>query len=211
MLFRNWLFLIAGLLTLAGYWGPWMDHRAAGLVITGLDLGELVKFLPTVRSGAVTVWREGFYWPLVAVSLGQSLVAFRIPFRYPWLGRAAMLAVAVVAALNLLPPAWTPARMMTPEFYLQSGGIALCLAAVAVSPVLALLPHRITAATITLLCGLAIWFPVRDFLRVLPDIAALYNHSGRLGWGLFVMAGGLILFVRMGWTGLDGKERKVRG
>ena len=84
-----------------------IEIRALGL---GLDLGEYVKFLPSVRSGQVQLWREGFYLPLVAVSLAFSLFAYRRELRYPrWL-RLLFLAVAIVAALNLLPPAWTPAR-----------------------------------------------------------------------------------------------------
>lgn len=52
-LFANpalWL-MVGILLLLTGYFGPWIDHEVAGLVVTGLDLGEYVKFLPEVRSG----------------------------------------------------------------------------------------------------------------------------------------------------------------
>jgi hypothetical protein len=191
----KWLVPLAGVLTLAGYFGPWVDHPVAALVITGLDLGEYVKFLPAVRDGMVTVWREGFYWPLVAVSLSQSLYAFRPELNFGWPVRAGMLALAVVAALNLLPPAWTPTRLITAEFYLQTSGLVLCLAAMAVSPLLALLPGRMAAFLTVALCGLAAWFPVRDFLRVLPGIGELYNHPLQPAWGMMILGVGLILMA----------------
>jgi hypothetical protein len=191
----RWLIPLAALIALAGYWGPWVDHRVAGLVITGLDLGEYVKFLPSIRGGQVVIWREGFYWPLVAVSLSQSLYAFRPRLAYGWPVRAGMVALAIIAALNLLPPAWTPARLLTAEFRLQSGALVLCLAAMAVSPFLGLLPKLIPTALMLVLAGLSIWFPVRDFLRVLPDIMTLYNRPLQPGWGLYTLIGGISLLA----------------
>jgi hypothetical protein len=191
----KWWIPLAALITLAGYWGPWVDHRVAGLVITGLDLGEYVKFLPSIRSGQVTIWRESFYWPLVAVSLSLSLYAFRRRLAYGWPVRAGMVAFAILAALNLLPPAWTPARLLTAEFRLQSGALVLCLAAMAVSPVLGLLPNRLVTALVLALAALALWFPVRNFLRVLPDLVALYNTSLQPGWGLYGMIAGISLLA----------------
>lgn len=191
----RWLLPLSGLLVLAGYFGPWVNDRVAGLVITGLDLGEYVKFLPVVRSGQVVLWREGFYLPLVAVSLIFSLHSFRASLQYGWPIRAMFIAIACVAALNLLPPAWTPQRLVTPEFRLQTLALASCLAAVGVSPFLALLPSLVAAALAMLLSLGALWFPIANFLRVLPNIAELYNHPLRPGWGLYVMASGLVLLM----------------
>ncbi|MCB0079731.1 MAG: hypothetical protein KDE47_02315 [Caldilineaceae bacterium] len=56
-----WLLPLTLLLILTGYVGPWVPHRVSGLVVTGLDLAEYVKFLPIIRSGQVSLWREGFY------------------------------------------------------------------------------------------------------------------------------------------------------
>lgn len=206
---------LAGVLTLAGYFGPWVDHRVAGLVITGLDLGEYVKFLPSVRSGEVMVWRAGFYLPLVAVSLSQSLCAWRSELRYPGPLRVGMLVVAVIAALNLLPPAWTPARMVMPEFYEQTSALTLCLAAMALSPILALLPRTVVAPLLALLCGLAIWFPLRDFLRILPRVADLYNHTLQPGWGMALSAVGLVLLaaglLSLLWAKPPSKSMEYQG
>jgi hypothetical protein len=187
----RWLLPLSALAALAGYLGPWVDHPVAGLTILGLDLGEYVKFLSPVRSGAVSLWREGFYLPLLAVSLTCSLAAFRRELAYPWAVRALLLAAAVVAALNLLPPAWTPQRMLTPEFQQQTLWIALCLAAMVFSPFLALLPRWIVAALVAALSLAALVLPLWQFFQVLPAIAELYNHPLAPGWGLFVTGLGL--------------------
>lgn len=122
---KRWLLPAGAFLALAGYFGPWINHDAAGLVVTGLDLGEYVKFLPAIVNGEITLWREGFYLPLLCVSLTLSLFAFCHEYGYGWPIRILLLAVAVVTALNMLPPAWTPQRMLTPEFRLQAMAIGL--------------------------------------------------------------------------------------
>ncbi len=205
----RWLLPIALMLAFVGYVGAWVDHKAAGLVITGLDLGEYVKFLTPVRRSEVTLWREGFYLPLVTVSLGASLVAFRAELRYGWVVRACLLILAVVAALNLLPPAWTPARMMTDEFRQQAMALLFCLAAMIFSPLLALTPRKITAALLAALSLSAASVPVWQFFAVLPAIETLYNHPQQPGWGLILCAVSLLVLTAAAlWFGWR-KERMV--
>ena len=183
-LFANpalWL-MVGILLLLTGYFGPWIDHEVAGLVVTGLDLGEYVKFLPEVRSGAIPLWREGFYLPLVAASLICSLMAFRPQLHYRLAPlRILLLVTAVVASLNLLPPAWTPARMLTPEFQQQLIALIVTLIAMAVSPLLALLPLRLAAAVCGLL-ALSCFVAVSQFFAILPAVEPLYHQPLGAGW-----------------------------
>ncbi|HXF62406.1 MAG TPA: hypothetical protein VNK95_12360 [Caldilineaceae bacterium] len=195
----RWLIPLGAWLALAGYFGPWIGHPVAGLVITGLDLGEYVKFLPPVRSGAVWLWRPGFYAPLVAVSAGCILAAFRQELGYRWWMRAALLAAALAAALNLLPPAWTPARLLEPEFRWQMAALAGLLAALLISPFLALLPRRLAAAAVTLLALAGLIFPAQGFFAVLPTIAELYNRPLRPAWGLWLMLTGLLVYAGAFW------------
>ncbi len=198
----RWLWPTALLLVFLGYTGPWVDHKAAGLVITGLDLGEYVKFLAPIRRGELSLWREGFYLPLLAISLTASLIAFRAELRYGWPMRALLLALAVVAALNLLPPAWTPQRMLTAEFRQQAAALAASLLAMAFSPLLALLPRRIVGLFIGLLSIAAALLPMQQFFAVLPAISALYNRPQAPGWGMVLCAIGLwtLAATALGWT-----------
>lgn len=208
---RRWLLPLAAILILAGYFGPWVPHRVAGLVVTGLDLGEYVKFLPTVRGGQVMLWREGFYLPLVAVSLALSLAAFRPQWRYGWPMRSLLLIIAGIAALNLLPPAWGPATFTNPEFRQQLLALALCLGAAAMSPFLALLPRWVGSSVVLLLSLAALWFPLRDFLRVLPTIRELYNEPLPLGWGVYVMVVGLLLLIAVQMNDLLHRRLPISG
>lgn len=194
---------IGALLAFAGYVGPWVDHRVAGLAVLGLDLGEYVKFLPQVRAGTPSLWREGFYLPLVAISLTLSLCTWRAELRWrrpaaAWTAVALQVAGAIVAALNMLPPAWTPLRMLTPEFQQQSTAIGLCLAAVAFGPFLALLPGAVTGTIVLLLSLWAAIVPIQQFLRVLPEIASLYRHDLVPGWGMYLMLVGLAFLMLLG-------------
>ena len=200
----RWLLPATIGVTLAGYFGPWVGHKAAGLVIMGLDLGEYVKFLTPVRSGQIALWREGFYLPLVVASLAASLLAFRRELRYPWPVRGVLLATAIVAALNLLPPAWTPQRMLTPEFRQQAIALVLCLAAVAFSPLLALLPRRLVAVAVAAGAIGAAVVPARQFLAVLPTITDLYHQLLSPGWGLWLGAGGSLALAGVAlWFGWE--------
>jgi len=187
----RWLAPAACLFALAGYFAPWVDHQVAGLVITGLDLGEYVKFLPALRNGVISVWRQGFYIPLVAVSVSCSLIANRPVWRFALPVKLALLLIAAVAALNMLPPAWSPAVLATPEFRLQTICISLCLAALAFSPFLGLLPALAAYVPILLLSLAGIWLPVTGFLSVLPDIQSLYRAPLAPGWGMYLMVIGL--------------------
>jgi hypothetical protein len=194
---------LGALLAFLGYAGPWVEHRVAGLAILGLDLGEYVKFLPQVRAGTTSLWREGFYLPLVAVSLALSLCTWRPELRWrqpivAWLMITLQVTGAIVAALNMLPPAWTPQRMLTAEFQQQTAAIVLCLAAVAFGPFLALLPRLLTGLVVLLLSGAAATVTVVQFLRVLPEIATLYNHELIPGWGMYLMLAGLAMLMVLG-------------
>jgi hypothetical protein len=191
-------FPLAALLTLLGYLGPWVPHAAAGLVVTGLDLAEYVKFLHPIRSGEIEIWREGFYLPLVAVSLTLSLIAYRKDLHYPWPIRIGLLLLAGIAALNLLPPAWSPPLLMTAEFRTQSAALLFCLGMAAISPFLALLPRIVSGATVLVLAILALIWPIANFLRILPAIEAIYNHPISPGWGLWIMALALVGMVGSG-------------
>jgi hypothetical protein len=204
----RWLLPLAAILILVGYFGPWVPHRVAGLVVTGVDLGEYVKFLPTVRGGQIMLWREGFYLPLVVVSLALSLAAFRPQWRYAWPMRVLLLVIAGIAALNLLPPAWGPATFTNPEFRQQIAALALCLGAAAISPLLALLPRWVGSSVVLLLSLVTLWFPLRDFLRVLPTIRELYNEPLSPGWGVYVMVCGLVLIMVVQLINLSARPPK---
>jgi len=181
---RCLLIVLAAAVGLAGYYGPWVAHRAAGLVIIGLDLAEYVKFLPQVASGQTGVPRELFYLPLFAGSVTASLLASRrcLP---TWLRWTLALAAAPLA-LAMLPPAWSPGLLRLGEFRLQVLAIGVCLALIPGIALTRYLPDWSILVTIAFLALLAAIGPAWAFLQVRGAIAQVYRQQPPLGWGFWI-------------------------
>jgi hypothetical protein len=177
--------VLAGLLLIAaGYWGPWVWAEPAGLRVLGLDLAEYVKFIAEVRSGQVTLVREVFYLPLVALSLSLGLLAHRSEVRFPGVVRWVLNLLAVPTALAMLPPAWTPALLLMPEFIKQTVAIGLCMAAAVLSyPVWRRLPGWLVAAMLAVLALLATGPVMISFMRLRGPLDAIYGKPIEVGRG----------------------------
>jgi len=187
----RWLAIfLAGLIGLIGYYGPWVPHKAAGLVVIGLDLAEYVKFIPEFASGEIAFRREIFYLPLLAASVAASLLASRrvLPTWSRWL----IAILAIPLALAMLPPAWNPAILLLPEFRLQTVAIAFCLMLVPGAMLLRGVSDRPILVVIALLSLMAAIAPTWGFVQVHAAIEALYRQPLALGWGFWAGAGGFL-------------------
>lgn len=187
--------LLAGwTLAALGIWGAWVTAQPAGLRVLGIDLAEYVKFVWEVRSGQLTTTREVFLLPLAALSLSMSLLAHRRELGLPaWLGWTANL-LAVPVALSMLPPAWTPALLRTPEFVKQTAAIALCLTcALLAYPLLRRLPLVASAVMSSLLAAASIVLPLISFVRLTPALAAIYGHPVSPSAAPLLLATGFVL------------------
>jgi hypothetical protein len=51
---------------------------------------------------------------------------------------------------------------------------------------------------VLLLSAVAAAVPFVQFLRVLPEIAILYNHELVFGWGMYLMLAGLVMVMAFG-------------
>lgn len=195
---RAWLpalILLTGWLLVAwGYWGPWLWAEAVGLRVLGLDLAEYVKFVHEVRTGQIQLVRELFYLPLISLSLSLSLLAHRGEFALPTVLRWTLNILAVPVALSMLPPAWTPAILWTPEFFWQTIAILACVgAAVLAYPLLRRLPMAITAGLVGGLALAAILPPVLTFFRLRPALDEIYGHPITVGHGIWRLTLGWLL------------------
>jgi len=190
--------VLLGLAALAlGYWGRWISHPAAGLNILGVDLPEYVKFVPEARYGAISINRLVFFGPPVALALGLILFASMRLHLSIWLrGLAGVLAVPV--ALSMLPPAWTPGLLMTPEFRAQTLAIMALSAAVFLIPLWkALLPDWLRGG-LFIFVGLLPWPALSAFYKLLPALEKLYSHPLKPGPGVFFLAIGMLLMFVSG-------------
>ncbi len=186
-----WPVLAAFAVALAGYFGAWVWHRAAGLVVTGVDLAEYVKFLPAYRAGQLQMLRESFYMPLAAGSLIAGLIASRrvLPLWLRWVSGL----LAIPLALAMLPPAWSPVLLTLPEFRLQTIVMVGCIAALVLLLVTRFLPDAVVLPLIAALALAAAIWPLSSFLPILPSVEALYRQTVHPGWGFWLSTLGFLL------------------
>lgn len=177
----------------AGYFGPWVWHKAAGLNLSADDLGEWIKFLPAWRAGQLAVIRELFYLPLWLTAIGLGLLAGRIA-AWPW--KLAVLALSLILVLTPLPKypevmsAYREPEFM-PTFWatVVSAGLAVALTFFG-----ARLPERVEAILWIVIGSATALLAPWMFGRAMPDIERLYHYA--IGWGLIaVIVGGVWLTV----------------
>jgi hypothetical protein len=184
---------IALLLIGAGYFGPWVWHKAAGLNLSADDLGEWIKFLPAWKSGQLPVLRELFYLPIWLTSIGLGLMAGRIK---AWPGKIAVLVLAVVLVFTPLPkyPELLSA-FREPEFMLIFWATVAALLLTVVFTIFgSRLPDRVEAILWIVIGISAALFAPWMFGRAMPDIDRLYHYA--IGWGIVaVVAGGALMAV----------------
>jgi hypothetical protein len=189
--------LLGGLLLAAigASFAPWVNRPPAALVLTGPDLAEFVKFLPEVRNGSLRVDRLVFLLPLFVATLCILLTVGVRRLAYPGWVRWLVLVSVIPLALTLLPPIWSPAVLLSPEFRLQTAACLLCLGLVVVSRWLRGIPIRPLLVSLTLVSlaavGLALW----QFFTVREAIARAYASSIVPGWGMWLTLIGFGLFI----------------
>jgi hypothetical protein len=198
---RYWLWL-ALILIGAGYFGPWVWHKAAGLNLSADDLGEWIKFLPAWKSGQLPVTRELFYLPIWLTSIGLGLMAGHIK-AWPW--KLVVLAASLVLVLTPLPKypellsAYREPEFM-PTFWAT---MAALLLSVIFTFRGAQLPDRAEAILWIMIGVSAALFAPWMFGRAMPDIDRLYHYT--IGWGivaeviggvLLALVGGVLLFAQ---------------
>ncbi len=182
-------------LAIVGYFGPWVDHKTAALVLTGQDMGEFVKFLPEVRAGTVPMIRELFYLPPFAAALCLILLMASKRLTYPLVVRAVMLLAVLGLAWAMLPPVWTPQLLVTAEFRKQTVAIAFCLLLLLVHPVLRRLPSRLTAVAMMVLALLGAGPPLWQFFAIREAVNRAYGWPVQVGWGLWVTVLGFLIIM----------------
>lgn len=184
---------VALLLIGAGYFGPWANHPAAGLILSADDLAEWIKFLPAYKAGNSGLIRELFYVQIWLMPIGLGLLAGRTK---SWLSRLILLGVAVLLVLTPLPkypellgayhePEFAPTFWITVVALLSTIGLGVMGRRVS---------DRVVAA-IWIISGLAVTLiaPLH-FVKVASEIARLYQFT--LGWGLIAtVLGGLGLIA----------------
>jgi hypothetical protein len=198
--------LLALLFLAFGYWGRWIAHPAAGLNILGVDLPEYVKFVPEARYGVIPVNRMVFFAMPVSLALGLILFASLRMRVSVWLrGLAGLLAIPV--ALSMLPPAWTPGLLMTPEFRTQTLVIMALIAATFLIPLWKQIIPDWLRGGLFILLGLAPLPALSAFFKLMPALEKLYNHPLKPGPGVYFLVVGMLLMLVSGGLLLSTARR----
>ncbi len=200
---------IAAFLFLAlAYWGRWIAHPAAGLNILGVDLPEYVKFVPEVRYGIIPINRLVFFAPPLALSAGLILFAsLQRDLHLSLRMLAGVLSVPV--ALSMLPPAWTPGTLMTPEFRAQTVLIMVLITSALLIPLWkTLLPDWLRGGLFIAL-GLLNLPVIRAFEVLLPALEKLYHQPLQPGGGIFALYLGTGLMIIAGISMIGQELQKL--
>jgi hypothetical protein len=195
---KTW-FLIGIALALVGYWGPWVDHKTAALVLSGLDMAEFVKFLPGVRAGTEFMIRELFYLPPLAAGLCLALTGSNRLWRYPLWARAIMVTAAVTLAIIVLPPyPFIFQALGSDEFRRQFLMGAGCLAVIGGTLLYRRLPRAVVAGLLIVVSLVGAIPPLWQFFSIRSALDTVYGQPIRIGWGLWLMAAGFVIVAGAG-------------
>ena len=189
--------LVVLVIIVAGYFGPWAAHPAAGLNLSADDLSEWVKFLPMYKAGNSGLIRELFFISIWLAPIGLGLLAGR---SRAWLIKLALLGLAILLVFTPLPkdPELLTAYQtpeVAPTFWITAGSLVSTLG-------LGFFGRRTSdrsVAALWLVFGLAVAFiaPLH-FIKVWSEIERLYQVS--IGWGVIAtVIGGLSLSALGVW------------
>ncbi len=185
------------MIIVAGYFGPWAAHPAAGLNLSADDLSEWVKFLPMVKAGNSGLIRELFFISIWLAPIGLGLLAGR---SRAWLIKLAVLGLALLLIFTPLPkyPELLTAYQtpeFAPTFWITAGSLVSTLG-------LSLFGRRTSdrlVAALWVVFGLAVaLIAPLHFIKVWSEIERLYQVS--IGWGVIAtVIGGLSLSALGAW------------
>ena len=190
----------------AGYFGPWAAHPAAGLNLSADDLSEWVKFLPMYKAGNSGLIRELFFISIWLAPIGLGLLAGR---SRAWLIKLALLGLAILLVFTPLPkyPELLTAYQtpeFAPTFWITAGSLVSTLG-------LGFFGRRTSdrlVAALWLVFGLAVaLIAPLHFIKVWSEIERLYQVS--IGWGVIAtVIGGLSLSALGVWQWRSGQSAK---
>ncbi len=201
--FLSTLALVGALGVLTGFFSPWVPHESAGLVLTGFELGEWIKFAPQVQSGAASPSRAGFYWPPVVAAAGLALGCVTTRRWARW----TLLAGAVL--LSLLPVPLLEEVNNWQGILASRGRIALTFLGLTTATTVwwRQLTSRTRGAALALIAAVGLTLVSLTFSAAEPIVEQLYNHLIDPGVGYQVTRGGMAVLVVAGVLGLfQGKQ-----
>jgi hypothetical protein len=200
---------IAGIiLLLGGFFSSWISHPAAGLALTGFEIGEWIKFAPEVRAGTAGLNRAGFYWPAPSAAIALAMMALTAG-SYRRLRWALLISGAAVALLPfpLVEEVSTLAGIKAN--WARFGLVGLGLVAVAAVALWGQrIPFRLCGATLMVTGLIGLVAVNATFAAAEPIVERLYNRLIAPGIGLTAVQAGQIALAGGGIWQLIMRKRK---
>ncbi len=191
-LVRPDLRLLAWMLALVGYFGPWIAHQAAVLAWNAYDLFDILRFLPQIETFALRVNLYMLRLPLVglAVLLPWLLARQRPGWRWAAGGMGIALVVATFPPYPEIITAWRTPGWGVPFWWGVGALFGVLLGAGAASRCGRWRPWLILVWI--LFTGIPAFI---TFNRLLPALSVLYHAPLHPGWGYWLYAAGLALLA----------------
>ena len=127
--------LAAWILALIGYFAPWVGRESAALAWNAYDLFDLLRLLPEIETGALSVNLQALRLPLVglAVLLPVLLSPARWPLRLCGAFVGVGLALATLPSYPQIVSAWRTPGWRVP-FWWGVGAMAASVAVIWLAP-----------------------------------------------------------------------------
>ncbi len=190
-------YLATWAIALIGYFGPWVDRQAAALAWNAYDLFDLLRLLPEIETGALSVNLQTLRLPLVglAVLLPVLLVETALGWRIAGALVGAGLALATLPPYPEIVTAWHTPGWRIP-FWWGVGAMLAAGTAVWFAPRLGRYRSWLMLAWVAV-TGLP---AVATVHRLLPALCALHAAPIRDGWGFWVCMAGLCSMTLFLWV-----------
>jgi len=208
-------------LIIAGYFGPWVDHKTAALTVTGFELAEFAKFFPQVQGGTVSITRELFYLPFVTAFILLALLAGRSTARLARLIVSLFVTVLFLVALlpysvvNSVRQALVTHSSLTldPQCTGQLALVVVGTVLTLLAPLARRLPRSAWGVLVAFLALAGAMPALWQFALLRPLVVALYGGNGNeplgIGWGLVACVAGFALFLVYGTLAASaGREKE---
>lgn len=189
--------LVAWGIALAGYFGPWVGRQSAALAWNAYDLFDLLRLLPEIETGALSVNLQTLRLPLIglAVLLPVLLADAPIVWRIGGALVGAGLALATLPPYPEIVSAWHTPGWCIPFWW----GVGAIVAAGAAPWFVSRLGRYRPWALLAWLATTGIP-AVATFNRLLPALRTLHAAPVGPAWGFWVCIGGLGCAVLLLWA-----------
>jgi hypothetical protein len=196
---------------LLGYFLVWLPHRAAGLSLIGLEMGEWTKFLPKMQQGQYFLDRILFYLPPITLSL--MLITWTMEWPNDSWKTWAMRGMAVVISLLAFPPIESIRFEASDQWMTRLILVLLVVLSAVLCSQASRLPQRriqvIKWSLFAVLGVLGASLPLWTYLLLRPEISALFGESVGIGPGILLNTLGHLMIAGVGGYGLYSLTEKA--